>query len=390
MSSSSNVVVTGLGAVSPCGLSLDDTWSAVVEGRSPIRPITRFPLLDAATRLAGSVPGFEDGHPEGGALADTFAQMAVDAAMADAGLEVADGPVADVVVVGNHGERRVPSTDGPSTVSRPTDLAEQLATGVGAGRWMAAFGACAAGGQSIVLGALAIRSGTAEVALCVGVDALLSDFDFFQFAALYAMSTRDCGPTEASCPFDARRDGFVLSEGAACLVLESEDHAKRRGAEPLARLEGMGVSQNAYHMIASPPDAVGPARAMKVALQSARLDPGRVGNLNAHGTSTRDNDWCESLAIRKAFGHAADSLAVSGTKAVTGHLMAAAGALEAAMSIKALRDGIIAPTFNLTEPDPRCDLDYVPGEARSAPLEHVMSNCFGFGGHNVSLVFGRA
>jgi len=381
------VLVTGLGAVSPCGLTMEAAWDAVVHGISPIQTIRRFPLGSMSTDVAGMVPGFEDSHPASDSLAVRFASGAIREALAHANLH---SEAADVLVIGNHGERRAPNMVGPSTVASTFSISEDLAATFKTDRRVAAYGACAAGGYAVALGALAIRSGRAEVAICVGVDALLNDFDFFQFASFYVMTTRACLPEEASCPFDARRDGFVLSEGAACLVLESYDHASRRSANPLARVEGIGISQNAFHMVTSPPDGEGPRRAMQMALDDAGLGATTVDYINAHGTSTRDNDWCETLAIKKVFGSVAEAPPVSSTKGVTGHLMAGAGALEAAFCVRAICDGIVPPTLNYGEEDPRCDLDYVPGEARTGNLQHVLTNCFGFGGHNVALVLGVA
>jgi 3-oxoacyl-[acyl-carrier-protein] synthase II len=203
------------------------------------------------------------------------------------------------------------------------------------------------------------------------------------------MTSRDCPPEEACCPFDARRDGFILSEGAGFVVVEDAEHAAERGATPLARLEGYAAHQNAYHFVASPPDAVGPSLAIAGALRDAGLAPEQVPYVNAHGTSTRDNDWCETLAVRTAFGDAADQVMMSSSKAVLGHTMGAAGAIEAIISMKVLEHQLVPPTINLQEADPNCDLDYVAGEARAVELDHVLSNSFGFGGHSSSLVVGR-
>jgi 3-oxoacyl-[acyl-carrier-protein] synthase II len=381
-----SVVISGVGAITPCGLDVPSTWNAVVEGRSPIGRLERFPVPPESTTAVGTVPGLEHELPST-SLAARFAHSALTEALADAGL--ADGDSIDLVAVGHHGERRSPTEGMPKTVSTAWDLRNELSDRLGASRSMAVFGACAAGGLAISVGFEAIMSRRAEVVVCVGVDAMLNDFDYFQFAHLYAMSTRECAPTEASCPFDSRRDGFVLSEGAAVLVLEAGDHAARRGARVRAVVAGVGNSQSAYDMIASPPDAEGPTRAIAAAIAAARVDPADVGYVNAHGTSTRDNDWCETLAIRRAFGPTADRLLVSSTKSTTGHLMAAAGALEAVLTLKALEEGVAPPTINYTEPDPHCDLDYVPNEARARSFRYAISNSFGFGGHNTAVLLGR-
>jgi 3-oxoacyl-[acyl-carrier-protein] synthase II len=204
------------------------------------------------------------------------------------------------------------------------------------------------------------------------------------------MSTRDCPPEQASCPFDARRDGFVLAEGAAFLVLESWTHAVARGARALARLAGFGLRQNAYHMFAPPPDGLGPANAMRDALRDAELTVTDVDHINAHGTSTKDNDSSETLAIREVFGGHADAVPVTSNKSQLGHTMGACGAIEAVLSIQSLRTGLMPPTSNLDQPDPLCDLDCIPGQAREGELRYVLSNSFGFGGHSASLVLGAA
>ncbi len=381
-----DVVVTGLGMVTPCGSCVEETWGALVTGHSGVARLTRFPLWGASTVVAGVVPGFES-VDSSEPLAREFALLALSEALAQAELPEDIRP--GLAVVANHGERRAPAEDCDAVLLGVTELAEVVRDVCGAERAGALYGACAAGGMSICVGADYIRTGQGDVAIVGGVDALLNDFDFFQFCNLYAMTTRDCPPSEASCPFDARRDGFVLSEGAAFLVLESADFARRRGAEPLARVAGHGMSQNAYHMVASPPDAVGPTQAMAAAIDDARVDASEIGYLNAHGTSTRDNDWCETMATRKSFGAAADGLAVSSTKSQMGHPMGAAGAIEAIVCITSLREGVVPPTINYSEPDPRCDLDYVPNEPREASLRYAMTNSFGFGGHNTSIIFGR-
>lgn len=293
------------------------------------------------------------------------------------------------MVVAHHGERRAPRAGRDAVVSTPTGLSATIRARCHAGNAITVFGACAAGGLAMVAAVDAVRSSRADGVVVVGVDAMINDFDFFQFANHYAMSTRECDPTQASCPFDARRDGFVLAEGAAAIVVESSDHARRRTATALARVIGCGVSQNAFHMISSPPDALGPYRAIAAALADARCGTDGIDYVNAHGTSTRDNDWCETMALRRALGPDADATPVSSTKSVTGHLMAAAGVLEAGFAVLSIRDGVLPPTINLSEPDPNCDLDYVAAVARPADVRRALSNSFGFGGHNASLVVGR-
>jgi 3-oxoacyl-[acyl-carrier-protein] synthase II len=260
---------------------------------------------------------------------------------------------------------------------------------VGARRALSLYGACAGGGLAIGAAMKLIESGKLDVCVAGGADCLLREHDFYHFCGLYAMTTRDCPPDEACCPFDERRDGFVLSEGAGFVVLEAEQHARARVADPLAVVAGFGSTQNAYHIVASPPDGAGPAEAMMAALTDARVAPEDVPYINAHGTSTRDNDVCETIAIRKAFGHHAENLMVSSVKSELGHTMGAAGAIEVALCTKILETGVIPPTINLHQPDPRCDLDYVPHEAREVSVDRVLSNSFGFGGHDAALLLAR-
>ncbi len=288
----------------------------------------------------------------------------------------------------NHGENRLPRPGTTGKIIGIRDIAAEVARQVGASRFSAPYGACAGSAQAIGTGLRLVQTGQADVVLAGGSDALITPFEFMSFSSLYVMSTRDCPPEEASCPFDRRRDGFVLAEGAAFLVLESEPHARARGAEPLAAVEGFGLRQNAYHMFAPPPDGLGLEHAMRDALRDAHLDQRDVDWLNAHGTSTKDNDLSETIAIHQAFGPHAERLPVSSSKSQLGHTMAACGAIEAVLSVQAIRQATIPPTANLTTPDPRCDLDYVTSGARPATVRHVLSNSFGFGGHSASLVFG--
>ncbi len=381
------VWVTGVGAVSPGGWGAEATWDAVVAGRSAGRLIERFDLCGSPTRAGALVPGREADLPPDRSLTLEFGVAAAREAMTTAGLGEDD---LDLAVVANHGDKRVPVGDDGAQVLRIDELAEGIATPMGARRWLASHGACAAGTMAVGWGTELVRAGAASTVLAGAADSALNGYDFFQFCNLHGMSERDCPPEEASCPFDRRRDGYLLGEGAGFLVLEAEGHARRRGAEPLAVVEGFGSSQNAHHFVALPPDAGGPIRAMRAALADADLPGERVDYVNAHGTSTPDNDVCETLALHDVFGDHAPRLAVSSTKSTLGHATAAAGAVEAVICVEALRRGVAPPTVNLHEPDPRCDLDYVPHEARELPLRHVVSNSFGFGGHCASVVLGRA
>ena len=382
------VWITGVGAVTPAGWSAEETWQRVTDGKPCITPVTRFETFPSSSRVAGVVPGRQDELPAT-SLSLEYGLHAAAEAVAQAGLVPGSGPAADAASVATHGERRLPRADGSGRLLGVLDIARQVGAVAGAKRVTAPYGACAGSAQAIGSGMALIRSGAANVVLAGGTDSLVTPFDFFSFSSLYVMSTRDCPPEEASCPFDLRRDGFVLAEGAAFLVLESERHARARGADPLAVAEGFGLRQNAYHVFAPPPDRQGPEQAMAAALRDARLDASAVGWVNAHGTSTKDNDSSESQSIRTVFGTAADTVPVSSSKSQLGHTMGACGAIEAVLSVLALRDGVVPPTSNLQQPDPACDLDYVASGARDdRGLRHVLSNSFGFGGHSASLVFG--
>lgn len=379
------VWVTGMGAVTPAGWTSAESWATVAAGRSCIREVKRFATFASSSRVAGMVPGSDAMLPEH-SLSLEYGLSAARQALASAGLP--EG--VDTAIVANHGERRLPRDGASGRVLGVLDIAGQVAAAAGTTDCSAPYGACAGSAQAIGSAAKLIRTGRRTTVLAGGCDALVTPFDFFSFSSLYVMTSRDCPPAEASCPFDVRRDGFVLSEGAAFLVLEAACSARARGAEPLAVLEGFGLRQNAYHMFAPPPDGKGPEMAMREALREARLSSGDIGYINAHGTSTKDNDSSETLAIRAVFGADAGKIPISSNKSQIGHTMGACGAIEAVLSIESLRAGVIAPTSNLHDPDPACDLDYVPLTAREVAFDHVLSNSFGFGGHSASLIFGRA
>ncbi len=377
------VWITGLGAVTAGGWSAGETWSAVVNGERFGQEIGRFPRFDAGSWAGAPVLGME-AKADPASHAVRFGVTAVEEAVASAGLRSNDA--VDVAVVATHGERTLPGPGHDPQIGKAEDIANAVGNRVGARRTTSLYGACAGGALAIGSAAKLVAAGHADIAVAGGCDGLLREVDFFSFCSLYAMTARDCPPEEASCPFDSRRDGFLLGEGAAFVVLESEASLVRRDAEPLASVEGFGYAQNAYHMVASPPDAVGPTLAIRRALADARCDPSQVQYINAHGTSTRDNDWCETLAIRKVFGPSAENVSVSSVKGALGHSMAAAGAVETVLCVQALQDDVVPPTVNLREPDANCDLDYVPGEARDLSLRRVVNNSFGFGGHNAAMV----
>lgn len=383
------VWVTGIGAVTPGGWSAEQTWAGVRDGARFGTNLDRFPLFDAGTRVGAPVPARAD-QDLGSSQAVVYGTTAAREALDSAGL-IADGSGApvDVAVVATHGERRLPGV-GEDPLVGPTDLiVDSIRDAAGASRATGLYGACAGGGLAVGSAMKLIQAGRADVVLAGGTDCLLREIDFFSFCSLYAMTNRDCPPEEASTPFDARRDGFLLSEGAGFVVLESERHARARGADPMACVEGFGFSQNAYHMVASPPDALGPEYAMRRAMSDARVDPADIGYISAHGTSTRDNDWCETLAIHQSFGAGAGAVPASSVKGSLGHSMASAGAVETVLCVTALRDQVLPPTMNLKDADPKCDLDYVPNVAREVSFDRALNNSFGFGGHNATLIVGK-
>jgi len=385
---SRSIWITGMGTVTPFGWSVGDTWRGIVGNLSAIRAFERFPLYDVKTRVAGTVPGVETPVPDDVSLPLRFAESAVAEAIEDAGLE---GQPVDLAVVANHGDWRLPQASGDTCkIVGIGDVARAVGRAALAQDSIGLYGTCAGGALAVGTAMRMLAAGRAETAIAGGSDSMLREMAFFRSSTFFAMTTRDCAPVEASCPFDARRDGFVPSEGAGFLVLETETHARARGATLRARLAGFGCSQNAYHFIASPPDAVGPARAMEAAIRDAGLTPHDIDYVNAHGTSTRDNDLCETRAMRGVFGDRARSVPISSSKSQIGHMIAGAGAVEAIICVRALEESILPPTINLCELDPECDLDYVPLAARPGTLRHILSNSFGFGGYNACLLLSKS
>ena len=406
------VVVTGMGAVTPVGNDVPTTWKNVVEGRSGVGKITLFDATDLETRIAAEVKGFDPVALFGAKAArrmDRYTQFALAAAqeaVADARLTFGPGNNERVAVivgtgVGGMGTlvQQVHQLDqaGPRRVSPffiPMMLCDsaagQVAIAFGIrGPNMAVLSACASGANCIGEAAEMIRHGRVDKAVCGAAEAGVLRLAIAAFNAMGAVSRRNEEPTRACRPFDANRDGFVMGEGAAIMILERLEDALARGAPVYAEIIGYGASADAWHITAPPEDGAGAALAMRVTLTSAGIVPADVDYINAHGTSTPLNDKAETLAIKSVFGPHAYRLAVSSTKSTTGHLLGASGAVAAIITVKALQEGVIPPTINYETPDPDCDLDYVPNSARQAPLRVALCNSFGFGGHNACLAWRR-
>ena len=408
------VVITGVGAVTPIGTAAAGLWAGLAARRSAVREVTRFDPTPFRTRIAAEIPDFRpQDHLEAkrARRLDRFSQLAVTSgrlALADADLDPARGgdPDRAGAMMGSalggvaFAEAQVDPfrTDGP----RGIDPALALAVFPGAASCNIAieFGftgpnstnamSCASGTIAIGDAFHAIRSGRADLMLGGGAEAPLAPMTYAAFSIIRAMSTRNDDPARASRPFDEHRDGFVMGEGAAVLVLEERQHALARGARIYAEIAGYGCTNDAYHMTAPRPDGRQAARAMRLALDDARATPGEVGYINAHGSSTPLNDTTETAAIKQVFGDHAYRLTVSGTKGYYGHALGASGAIEAAICALAMEHRWLPPTINLERPDPACDLDCLPGDGRAAAPDVVLSNSFGFGGINASLVLRRA
>lgn len=404
------VAITGLGAVSPVGIGVDATWHALVAGTSGIGPITAFDASAYPTRFAGCVddwdptPWIDAKEARRLSRFQQFAVAAAQMAVDDAGLVVDDTNAERVGVIVGSGigglqtmeeQKAVLDEKGPGRVSpflvpmMIVDLAAgHISIRLGAkGINYAPVSACATGNHAIGEAGEAIKRGDADVVVAGGFDCGVTPLGLAGFSAARSLSTRNDDPQGASRPFDADRDGFVMGEGGGIVILEELEHAKRRGARIYAELAGYGASADAYHLTAPAPDGNGARRAMLQALQRAERPAAAVGYINAHGTSTELGDAAETGAIKAVFG--VDAPPVSSTKSMTGHLLGGAGALEAVISTLAIVRETLPPTINYTTPDPACDLDYVPNEARAARVQAVMSNSFGFGGHNASLLFSR-
>ena len=406
------VVVTGMGAMTPLGQSVDEFWNGLVEGRSGIGPITLCDAAQFTCRIAGEVTGFDPGqfmNPKEARRMARFSQLAVAAAhmaVENAALDMSKEDPERIAIVMGNGNGGFPTTEenakilftkGGMRVSPyfipmilPNMAASNISRTLGIkGYSNTVITACAAGTQGVGEAAEAIRRGVADVALGGGCEAGISPLGLGGFCVIHALTSRNDEPERASRPFDAQRDGFIPSEGAAVLILESMEHALRRGANVLAEVMGYGASSDAYHLVQPEEDGSGAARAIRWTLEDAGLGPEDVDYVNAHGTSTPLNDQSETLAIKKAFGEQAYRVPISSTKSMIGHGLGGAGAIESIACVKTILEGIIHPTVNYEYLDPHCDLDYVPNEARRQQVRTVLSNSFGFGGQNACLLFGR-
>jgi 3-oxoacyl-[acyl-carrier-protein] synthase II len=406
------VVVTGVGLVSPLGIGTEANWEALCAGRSGIRPITRFDASQHSARIAGEVEGFDPLRfidKKDVKKMDVFIQYAIAAsqfAMDDAGLSVTEDIATRVGVFIASGiggfstierEHKALLEGGPRRISPffiPAAIinlaAGQVSIRFGAkGPNSATCTACSASAHAIGDAFEIIRRCDADVMIAGGSEAAITPMGVGGFAAMRALSTRNDDPARASRPFDKDRDGFIMGEGAGVVILEELEFAKERGAAIYAELVGYGMSGDAYHITAPSEDGDGGMRVMQAAIRHAGIAPSDVDYINAHGTSTPYNDKLETLAIRRLFGEHAYKLAISSTKSMTGHLLGAAGGLEAGISALAVRHQMIPPTINYETPDPECDLDYVPNQKRAAKIEYALSNSFGFGGTNGALQFKR-
>ncbi len=406
------VVVTGLGAVTPIGGSIGEYWDGLTSGRNGVEGITLFDASDQACRFAAEVKNFDPSgylEPKESKRWDRFCKFAVVAAkqaVAAANLQVDGSNAAQIGVIVGSGvgglltmetQAHVLADKGPGRVSPFTVpmMIPNMATGLTAialgakGPSSAIATACAAGSNAIGDAFRLLQLGKASAMICGGAEAGITPLGVAGFASAKALSFRNDDPGSASRPFDAERDGFVIGEGAGILVLETLEHAESRGATILAELVGYGMTCDANHITAPSPGGTGGAEAIRLALIDAALNPEQVDYINAHGTSTPANDSNETAAIKSALGNRAHQIPISSTKSMTGHLLGGSGGIEAVASVLALQHAVIPPTINYSNPDPACDLDYVPNTAREQSLEVVLSNSFGFGGHNVCLAFSR-
>jgi 3-oxoacyl-[acyl-carrier-protein] synthase II len=403
------VVVTGMGAITPLGIGVEPTWEGMRSGRSGIGKITLFDASDFSSQIAGEVRDFDPAvwmEPGDVRHTDRFAQFAIGAsamAVDDAGLdfERVDPTRAGVLIGSGIGgtwtwetQHRNLLEKGPRRIS--PFFIPMLITDMASGRVAMRYGAkgpnsavttaCATSAHAIGDAAEIIRRGDAEIMIAGGAEAAVSPLSLGGFCAMRALSKRNDEPARASRPFDRDRDGFVMAEGAGIVILEQLEHAKQRNARIYGEVVGYGMSADAYHVTQPQPDGEGMALSIEAALRDAELSPDEVNYINAHGTATPVGDPAETRAIKRVFGDHARTISISSTKSVTGHPLGAAGAVEAIACLCAMRDAVAPPTINLDNPDPECDLDYVPNEAREVDARVTMTNSFGFGGHNATLV----
>lgn len=404
------VVVTGLGAITPLGNTLTEYWEGLLSGRNGIAPVTLFDASRHDCRFAGEVKNF-DPHTylerKEAKRMDRFAQFAVASskqALADAQFTINDLNAEQVGVLIGTGigglkvleeQQEIYLTKGPDRCSPfmiPMMIAN-MAAGLTAihtgakGPNSCSVTACAAGSNAIGDAFRLVQRGYAQAMICGGTEAAVTPLSFAGFSACKALSTRNDDPAHASRPFDQDRDGFVMGEGCGILILEELEHALSRNAKIYAEIIGYGMTCDAYHITSPVPGGAGAARAISLALKDANLTPDRVSYINAHGTSTPANDSTETAAIKTALGASAYKVAISSTKSMTGHLLGGSGGIEAVATVMAIANDRVLPTINLQNPDPECDLDYVPGISREQPVNVALSNSFGFGGHNVTLAF---
>ncbi len=403
------VVVTGMGMVTPLGLDVASNWDALVHGKSGIGRISRFDPAPYETQIAGEVHGFDPAtvmDRKEVRRTDRFTHFAVGAAaqaLADAKLDTIADPervgtsiatgvggletlIKEVVLMEERGPSRLSPFLVPMLMANAASAQISMQFGL-KGPSLTHVSACASSSHALGECGEIIGRGQADIMVSGGAEAAVLPLAIGAFSTMHAMSRRNDDPQRASRPFDKDRDGFVLSEGSAVVVLEEREHALARGVRIYGELVGYGATADAYHITSPSPEGEGNARAMRQALQSAGLVPTDVDYINAHGTSTQPNDREETAAIKQVFGEHAYKLMVSSTKSMSGHLLGAAGAFEAIACLLALRDGCIPPTINYTTPDPALDLDYVPNQARAASIKTALSNSMGFGGHNASLIF---
>ena len=407
------VVITGMGLVTPVGIGTEETWQALLAGRSGVAPITLFDASAFATKIAGEVKGFEPTKWMKGTEARStdrfihFAIAAADMAMKESGLEVTpelEERIGVFVGAGLGGIATIERTHSALLQKGPRHgispffvpaIIVNLAPGQISLRYRAKgpcfshVSACSTGAHSIGEAMRTIERGDADVMIAGGAEATVSPIGVGGFNAMRALSTRNDEPTRASRPFDAERDGFVIAEGAGIVILEELEFARRRGARIVAEMAGFAANADAHHITAPSPEGEGAQRCMRLCLKDAGLAPAEVGYINAHGTSTKLNDATETLAVKKVFGDHAAKVAISSTKSMTGHLLGAAGGVETAIAALAVSRGVLPPTINYENPDPECDLDYVPNQAREVRIDAAISNSFGFGGTNACLAVKR-